>query len=335
MINQLFNLYRRHSSKTPLEDFTTEAFIGVLGLNEDIKKDFLNKLLGLPEGDYQIRTQVRYELAKFPNCIVDVVIESETLLCFIENKVNSTEGHEQIKRYGLVLDSFKKNGKETKLVYCTKYHDPKNFKGHRFQQIRWYEVSQLLLGSPNDQIVADLLKFLRRHKMAQRMTFGTESFMALQNMQDTIHLVNEYLDSVKPVFEEHFGAKNKLSDYRTISQVLKHNRLIYLFKDVLPHGGWSEIIYGFRFDTPAVFTSIYVDKKNGAYEVFVEEIGTMLEKGFLISSHEYGTSIRLELDISRFLNDDGAEEEIAEWFKDSFRKFEDMMSSCKKLDWNM
>ena len=45
MINALLNLYKNNSNKTPLEDFNTECFSGILNMYNDVKKDFITNNL--------------------------------------------------------------------------------------------------------------------------------------------------------------------------------------------------------------------------------------------------------------------------------------------------
>ena len=125
MINNLFKLYLRNTSKTPLEDFTTEAFAGILKYDPIIKNEFIRVFLKIPQGEYQIKTQVKYDLENDMNCIVDLVFENEDIICFIENKVNSKEGYRQLERYSKVLDIYNLENKKTYLRYCTKYYDNK------------------------------------------------------------------------------------------------------------------------------------------------------------------------------------------------------------------
>lgn len=121
MFNNLYKLYKKSATdRTPLEDYNTECFSELLQFYPSILNSFV-EFLNLPEGNYKVFTQSKYNLSNDPNCIIDMVLESESVICFIENKVNSKEGWEQLTSYGKVLDSFKK--KQTYLKYCTKHLD--------------------------------------------------------------------------------------------------------------------------------------------------------------------------------------------------------------------
>jgi len=99
MLLDLIKLYKKQgeSKRTPLEDFNTECFAGILKMYPDIKKAFIYSFLKLPKDNYRVLTQVRKNLLNRENCIIDLVLESNGHTCFIENKVESKEGWEQLE----------------------------------------------------------------------------------------------------------------------------------------------------------------------------------------------------------------------------------------------
>lgn len=198
MLDQLLSLYKKHRTKTPLEDFTTEVFVGLLNMEDDIKDSFINDFLKLPKDDYRLKTQMKYSLKDDTDCIVDFVIESDNRICFIENKVNSKEGYRQLERYGKVLETFMENDFDTKLFYCTKYFDNKTYEEHAFQQIRWYQIAKFLKPFRENKLVNEFINFLIKHDMAQELTLTATDFLTLENLQNILKITNDYLDSVCP-----------------------------------------------------------------------------------------------------------------------------------------
>ena len=124
MLDQLLRLYKKNRTKTPLGDFTTEVFVGLLNMEDGVKESFMTEFLELPKDDDRLKTHMQYSLEDDTNCIVDFVIESESRICFIENKVNSKEGDRQLERYGKVLETFAENDwilhPDTLEAYCKK-----------------------------------------------------------------------------------------------------------------------------------------------------------------------------------------------------------------------
>ena len=142
MFDSLLQLYKTNTYKTPLEDFNTECFAGILNMYPKIKNDFIFNFLSLPKDDYKILTQLKKDLEDYQNCIIDFTLIGNNNVCFIENKVNSREGDIQLFRYKLVLDNYYPNHKKH-LFYCTKFSDPKNedneFKDYNFQ--KWQDMA--------------------------------------------------------------------------------------------------------------------------------------------------------------------------------------------------
>jgi len=57
MFLDLYKLYKKngYSERSPLEDFNTEVFAGILRISIPILNDFI-QLLKLPDDDYEIKT---------------------------------------------------------------------------------------------------------------------------------------------------------------------------------------------------------------------------------------------------------------------------------------
>jgi hypothetical protein len=334
MLNSLLKLHNKNPQKTPLEDFTTEVFVGLLKMEENIKNDFISSFLKLPtEENYRLTTQAHYSLDNDYDCIVDFVIESNNVICFIENKVNSEEGERQLERYGKVLDGYKNEGKTTKLFYCTKYSDKKEYVSHNFDQFRWYEIAKFLKKYEDNGFVNEFIKFLKIYDMAQELTLDAKDFVSLCNLQNIINKMYDYLERVKPLFEKKFINEQKISDGFSMKQLRDYNRLIYYFKEIFSSGGWSELKFGFHFTKLEIYVGIWVDKFNKSYGKFVE-----YAKQFDIEHKaeiEKGMFIELRKDISIYLNAENAEAEILKWFESAFEKFQEFIKISPDLDWKI
>lgn len=334
LLNQLLKLYKKHRTNTPLEDFTTEALVGVLNIEQEVKQAFIEDFLHLKIQDYHIKSQVKYSLKDDTDCIVDLVIEGENNICFIENKVNSNEGYRQIERYGKVLDNYSKNGFQTSLIYCTKYPEKKEYGLHNFKQIHWHQIAKFLKKYNSNNLVQEFIIFLTTNDMALDTTMNTKNYLTIENIQNTLNILNSYLEKEKPVFEETFITETKVSDGRTMSQILNHNRLIYYYKDIIANGGWSEIKYGILLNEPSIYVGIYVDKSNYDFDNLREALN---ETKVPFEIHEYnkGISFLLKKSISRYLNDENGELEISEWYKNAFMRFASFIREKNYLDWNI
>ena len=171
MFKELLRLYKKNAKRVPLEDFTTEAFIGILNIETQIKNDFIYNFLKLDKDEYFIKTQVFYDLSNDPNCIVDVVIEGDNHICFIENKVNSKAGYKQVERYSKLLEQIREINKvKTRFFYCSKFYEKQSIKfeekfneeNHYFKKIRWFQIADFLQKYSSNKTVQDFFKFPKR-----------------------------------------------------------------------------------------------------------------------------------------------------------------------------
>lgn len=240
MFKELFKLCKRDSvyGKTPLEDFVTDAFVGVLNANEKVRADFLEEI-GLPtDGQYHIESQ-RFYLFERKKSFIDIVIEDRKrqTICFIESKVNSKENPEQLKKYSAIIRSHETDNDDvkTKLVYCTKNYDPKtSIDGRDIEPLRWFEIADLLKRHESDYLIKDFWNFLNEYNMTSDLSLNQSNIEVMRGFKSTIQTFNNYLTRLEPSFKKLFCKQLKLKKIESTTRVLKHDRWIYYLSDILP-----------------------------------------------------------------------------------------------------
>ncbi|MGG3889634.1 PD-(D/E)XK nuclease family protein [Metabacillus fastidiosus] len=261
MVKPLFNrIYDLLKSKEThqLEDYLTEIFSPIL-LNRKWFSLFLNQFL---QGYYdesqlfsiQVFTQRTYnKLATHtvdsrPDIVISFTYNNKKHLLFIENKIGSAEGVNQLSRYADHLREHRKNGYYTHLIYITKYYDPKeedildNFKGSGFTQIRWYQIYNWLLQFKADLYCSQVLEYMEELQLNKSRKFTPIDIYAIQNAQRLQSMLDEALDGkVSAKFSELFG-KPKQWSHRTTQ--LRDNNLYILIND---QSDWKFIGCGFEF----------------------------------------------------------------------------------------
>jgi hypothetical protein len=337
MLKQLLKLYKRTPHKTPLEDFITETFVGILNMEPIIKKHFIENFLNLPAGNYSIKTQVRYKLKNEAECIVDIVIESKSILCFVENKVNSKQGYRQLERYNLVLNNLSEKKNDTFLKYCTKHNEIINFTSHRFEHFRWHKVAAFLKGYIEISIVKDFYDFLESFQMTQDLNFNRIDIDSIKNMKYLIQSLKAYLDHTKPSFVQLF--RSSLSDGAIFSQVTNYNRFVYYRKKILPStsNASSEIMYGFDLEIPSIFVTIYVDERHEYYDKFLETFSEISPDFTGKYYPNLGTGLINSFDINKLLDlEDGQMDiKIIEWFKNNLAELKKYVDKTSHFDWHI
>ncbi len=332
MFNQILKLIRKNIDSTPLEDYTTELFVGTLNSDKELKRAFCKDFLQLESNDFNITTQEFYTLENSKDCIIDVVIKGSNEICFMENKVNSKEGELQLERYSRVLNGYKNDGIKTKLAYCTKNSDPKTFAQHSFIQFKWHNVSEFFKRNSNEKITNLFIDFLKHNNMSTDMTIKGVHLTTLEHANNIFNLIDKNIDNVKSEFSTRFG---NIKDLRNNSQfkrqIYDHERICVMATPIDDSKGWSEVLYGIEFKGNLI-SQIYLDNENEFHEIFVEEIQKQDKLKHVV--FDYGSVVYTDKNLGDFLNDEDSESKIKDWFLESFNKLQEFMNKTKGvIDW--
>lgn len=330
MFINLFNLIKKAGDRTPLEDFTTESFAGILK-NAKIRKSFV-QWLKLPPGNYDVLTQQKHCLEDDMNCVVDLVLESNEVLCFIENKVDCKEGWKQLERYSKVLDLEKY--KQTFLFYCTKRVDIKKHKVHQFKQFRWYEIARWLKINHNSEpLVQEYLNFLNKQQMAQDTSISTDTVIALNKFMLTYEAMKFHLNNASPAFKMVFPQANiKNSD--KLTDIKNGYRIAQYSGDILQDkSAPNEILYCIHFESVKLQTQIWIEITHPQAESILKKAEET--KIFKTWKDEAGIGIFLDCKLYQFIESKNSDQEIQDWFRESFQTFRNFIDSTPELGWDI
>ena len=338
MIQDLFRLFNKYhrSIKTPLEDFNTETFAGILKLYPTVKNILIEELWELPPDNYKVKTLVKKNLDNDKKCISDLVFEGEENICFIENKVDSTEGDRQLERYSLSLQKHFPN-KTHHLYYCTKNCDPKNqndeFEQYNFKQFRWYQIAKILSHlSKDNSLIKNYLNFLLQQNMAQDNTIRIENLLSIKNLSKSIEILDFYIDNSLDDFSKLFKPTIR-SKSKTLDQIRNQNRACVYHEYPLEDskGVWSEILYGINLENLYFYTQIFIGKDHDQYSQFYEKATN--QNDFILEESEYGIALIIKQDLGVYINNENAENEIKNWFKKTFKCCKNFITNTPDLVW--
>jgi len=257
LFNRMYELLKNKETHQ-LEDYLTEIISPIL-MNGSWFCSFINRFLSVnyKETDlYSIRvfTQRTYRKLNWhnvdsrPDLVITFRHKDNEHILFIENKIGSAEGLDQLERYADHLREHRSTGYFTHLLYITKYYDPKNegildsFKGSGFTQIRWYQVYNWLLQFKTDLYCSQVLDYMGEMQLNMSRKFTPIDIYAIQNAQRLQSMLDETLDGkVLEKFTELFGRPKQWS-HRTTQ--LRDNNLYILTND---QTDWKFISCGFEF----------------------------------------------------------------------------------------
>ncbi|WP_187296358.1 PD-(D/E)XK nuclease family protein [Tepidibacter mesophilus] len=320
-----------------MEDYATEILVGLIEANKEIFRDFAKNILEIPGDNFQIESQRRFNLKDDTDFIVDIVIENQDTICFLENKVNSSEGERQLERYSKVLNNIQKEkNKDIYLRYCTKYYDKKDIIDINFKQFRWVNVYRVLKKYENNKMIREFLEFLRGEDMVTAGNFNFQDLIVLANLNATFSKINECFDNLRSIFSDGFG---KLNHSSTIKQI-KDTNGCWLWRDNAFGEGYSEVCLGISLSEcdgkiiPYLVVSVYCMKNNSKYDEFKKYIEKNEDFFEYIDIEDNRSDAWFEEPLSNFIASDNQFEEIEEWFIEKLDKLNEFRKRTPELEWN-
>jgi hypothetical protein len=245
----LSRLLRFHGGTVRLEDFFTEVFAYLLAAYPELCLTWLYQSEVLSNsGEYSrisVTTQRSFDAlaSHLHSSRPDVVIElfesipveaahdqwSEELpvtptdVVFIESKVGSREGQDQLKRYAEQLSAIP-DVRRRKLVYITRSFDPKHedegvggLRGSdtpvEYLQLRWHGFYRALedyrsKSLPNSDLIQEVLLFMKQNGMSQTNRLSAADVVALSGMTKMLAFMRETLSGeVEARIREVSGSK--------------------------------------------------------------------------------------------------------------------------------
>lgn len=339
---QLLKLYKNSSENTPTEDFTTEVLAGVLQSDESLLDQFVNEVLCVQGSGFTVETQ-----QKSDNSIIDMVFQNHESICFVENKVESSEGYGQLSKYASILSQLD-NGKDVFLTYCTKYYDPKNASDieplplEKFKQFRWTDVFNFCKGHQDNLLVKPFVEYLKELGMSSIPEFDLYDLMAMQQFRKTIQKIDDFFEKVKPQFIEYFGEPYerddaKLKDFSVFNRYALLKRYNESSSSQRRAGNYLEILLGFNFKeekSPSVCVLLFCTKSHNLYEQFKESCQRELSK-FELSfvEFEHGYVVLFEKSLADFISSDRQYQEITDWFIQHMEAFRNFKEATPELEW--
>ncbi len=338
IFDRVLGLVRSNFDRTPFEDLTTEFLAGVLESDQELLNSFVNEVLQVAGSDYSMFTQKNYKAGEDVNDKnqlfrrIDMVFSNRDNLVFLENKIESEEGIDQLKAYYNILKKEKPEGNYY-LRYCTKYYDPKNPEdyGDRniFLQLRWSQVATFFYNyRKQNSLVREFPLFLRRHGMGQIESFKEEDRETMQFVFTTLEKMHQSVELITHNFEKYFGGIPSKSWEK---QLLFRNR----YGIVSRHGIFidkSSVFVGFCFDkhlneeAPVLQVLLWCKSDNDSAIIDLAK-----QEGF--NHHNWGVDgigVSVEKPLSGFLTIENQSTEVNRWFETKMKMVNEFIVNSLK-----
>lgn len=264
-------LFKRLFRQSSLEDFHTEIVGHLLESSPDLRRAWLKELeLDGPycDADASVTVQARFgplehhATANRPDLVLTLrTANGSRGMVVVESKLGAQEGLHQLRRYAEVLAAIPDLERRV-LVYATRDHDPKSEglardlpASVKLVEYRWFRFYRLLASQPADSLIAETLRFMEEHGMAQRNQFTASDLLSLSNFPRALGLMDATLwGAVKDRFQAVAGGVSQPSSSTT--QIRNHGR--YVMYTSSGAGMWYVLGYFLQRDDPAEYPLVGV-----------------------------------------------------------------------------
>jgi len=352
LFSRLFKL------NTGLEDFFTELVAYLFSTDKEILYAWLKNLNLLETNIYSdayVSTQRVFEprdvhrLASRPDILIELVDTKSRSLIFIESKIGSQEGEEQLSRYAEILHGLP--GFQHKfLLYITRDFDPKDqvdvFKNIsqstvQFKQLRWHQFYRFLKSQADTMLVQEILTFMEESRMAHNNQFSPLDLIALANFTKSLKLMEEIMwGDVSQRFENVLGVIKKKQKSTALTEMQKWGR--YIMTAWMPSGRWW---CGLGFilktphltDYPIVRFVLEVAPNSPRRAEIIEAMKDICEqhgwRGYKLDSSKDWAGIVKEKSLQDFLSEEDHVIAIQRFFLQVLDELERIKAQYPKLPW--
>jgi hypothetical protein len=267
-------------------------------------------------------------------------------IIFIESKIGSSEGCNQLQRYTEILD--KLPGFRNKyIIYITRDFEPKEretiFQGIPeskvyFKQSRWHQFYQFLKAHSDTMLVEEIIKFMQEHHMAHNNQFSSIDVIALANFTNSLKLMDETMwGDVSQKFNTILGSISQRST--AFTELRYHGR--YIMRSNMPNKLWCGL--GFMLnksnptDYPTVILMLEVDPSSEKQTEIIQVMKDILQEsdwqGYNLGDSRAWTGIYLEKSLQNFLSKQDHLVAIQEFFRESLDKLNEIKTRYPQLPW--
>lgn len=247
MFSHLLRLFP--ATYRPAEDFFTEVFATLIRHHPPLLWAWLDlEAEGWrpwqPGARVEVATQVLLPQLEghHSSSVVDFVFrrfrEDGIDTLFLESKLGSSEGIEQLPRYA---DHLNRQAEGNRLlVYCTRDFDPRSLPG--LKVTRWYTFYHVLnrpLPEPIQALAAEVRTFMTEHRMAMNNRLTPINLLAMSEAVPTFSLLWEVLYSLRGQLAQLAGSTTDSSS--VFNELREHQRLSIRTKK----GGKINALIGF------------------------------------------------------------------------------------------
>lgn len=354
LFTKLFR-YRERENRSPEEDFMTELIAYIFQNHRNIMMSFLQEFGIMHDGiDIEsIMVSTQYTLNNSESR-PDIAIRlrdasGKQSIIFVENKINATEGPNQLQRYFSYLSEKNQNNMfSCHLIYITKGYDSKenlnllSNRGVNFIQLRWWQVFQILKPYEGIEVIKEILKFMKERGLSMSRKFTAYDISTLMNMNRVREMVQESLSGkVEETFYKISGLKYSMPSAE--SQLRTTGRYIYMGNQ----DDWFWIGIGYWFEGKVVDAEYpdigvvvgvkpYHSQRKLITNVISEYTATnILWKSFGLTSEDKWAGMWKKISLKEMLSSEDHISSIQDWYMNSLSDVMTFKEKYPELPWKV
>ncbi|ABE51749.1 PD-(D/E)XK nuclease family protein [Methanococcoides burtonii] len=354
------NLLKLNPNQIPLEDFFTEIFTHLLKSDSDLFSKLIQdfNISNINFNDSFVSTQESFDAldnhfsGSRPDIFIELSNDTEKELIFIECKIGSEEGQDQLQRYAEHLDNIENINKKS-LIYITRDFDAKNQKyifmncknksSLTFKQFRWYQIYQFLSlfnKDINNILISETLNFMEENGLSGSNQFTSIDILTITNFPRVRKMMEETMSGdVFKRFENITGANNPRHS-TALNDLKDHNRYVYLQEQ----NDKFQLILGYFMNNltiesyPKVGISINLSPKASERIQIMEVMKKIVSssdkwKGYDLNEANNWAVISQTKSLDYFLNQEDHITALQNYFLELLNELETIKKNYNNLQW--
>ncbi|WP_215610824.1 PD-(D/E)XK nuclease family protein [Leptothoe spongobia] len=341
----------------PLEDFFTEIVAFWFESNPNFLHAWLQHVHALDEKDIysHVDTQKSFPALEHhtkdsrPDMVIELVGDTCQDIVFLESKIGSSEGGNQLQRYAEILANLSGYRHKT-LIYITRDFEPKDksvifqdVSQHqiKFKQLRWYQFYQFLSLYKETTLTREICSFMEENEMGHSSQFSDTDIQALANFPQALKLMDVTMrGKVTQRFEEVTGQKQTRNN--ALKQLLDYGN--YNIVAGMPTGKWFCCL-GFLLQSTHIAAPLTVALWLGAepksahkFEIVAMMQAVCSQRGWrgteLTTSLQAKPRIFREQSLQTFLSEEDQISAIQDFFMKALAELQEIQKQYKHLPWS-
>jgi hypothetical protein len=327
------------------ENFTTEALVYLLNnLISDEPKVACNLLMNLTDGFLKLNKNQIKQLTIRTQTVVeesrpDIELQIDEYLIYIEVKIDSELGKDQLTRYRKILNN--SGAKLTQLIFLSRYPLTGEKDGKPDVAVRWYQIADWLIEELKNNNVNEISLFLMKqfcgYLKAQNMTLSKVKSAVSEGLNSYRERFGDVAQKLKRV--RSFEIYDQDKDLKPLANLLRLMREALISIKIKPRlesgqnkGGWAGFVFN---EIDYCFFIPYAQPENIVFETvnldinpdkFDGELGNLWQEGKKV---RWKTELNLA-EINFFSKDKKSQLNIIEEFLKQSYKYSKLIMNKKQ-----